>query len=468
MGFMRGTPVRQLSMLSSLSTEDLIPAGHPIRKIRVVVDTVLAEMDGRFEAMYSTQGRPSVPPEVLLKSTVLMAMYSMRSERAFCERLNYDMLFKWFLDLPIDAPSFDASTFSKNRQRLLGQNIADEFFAAVVRQAKLRRYMSSDHFSVDGTLLEAWASHKSFKPKNPDTDGDVGGPKGRNAEVGWHGQKRSNDTHESTTDPEAMLYRKSNNTAARLGYAGHILIEHRNGLIVDADLTTATGYAERDSAKTMLDRLPKRKRRRTVAGDKNYDTKAFVADVRAAGFAPHVAQNNTTAGQRSTGAPPDIPATNPANANANVSRKPSVGSNRWGRTEAQIHRTGPQPRLVQNVHRRLQPDLHHRTRLHSRRLMGIQPRPPPAGTSIGASDATSLRIAFSSSASTRSFFKRTFSPSSSLRRLSSSAFMPPYWDNHRAHVDSAIPNWRQTSSTDMSPAKSFWPSASFRMICSGV
>ena len=154
-------------MLSSLNTEDLIPAGHPIRKIRVEVDTVLAEMDGLFEAMYSTQGRPSVPPEVLLKSTVLMAMYSMRSERAFCERLNYDMLFKWFLDLPIDAPSFDASTFSKNRQRLLGQNIADEFFAAVVRQAKLRRYMSSDHFSVDGTLLEAWASHKSFKPKTP-------------------------------------------------------------------------------------------------------------------------------------------------------------------------------------------------------------------------------------------------------------------------------------------------------------
>ena len=149
-----------------MSTEDLIPAGHPIRKIRVVVDTVLAEMDGLFEAMYSTQGRPSVPPKVLLKSTVLMAMYSMRSERAFCERLNYDMLFKWFLDLPIDAPSFDASTFSKNWQRLLGQNIADEFFAAVVRQAKLARYMSSDHFSVDGTLLEAWASHKSINSQN--------------------------------------------------------------------------------------------------------------------------------------------------------------------------------------------------------------------------------------------------------------------------------------------------------------
>ena len=226
-----------------------------------------------------------------------MAMYSMRSERAFCERLNYDMLFKWFLDLPIDAPSFDASTFSKNRQRLLGHNIADEFFAAVVRQAKLRRYKSSDHFSVDGTLLEAWASHKSFKPKdpdnNPDPDSEGDSPKGRNVEAKWHGQKRSNDTHASTTDPEAMLYRKSNNTAATLCYAGHLLIEHRNGLITDADLTKATGYAEPDCAKTMLARLPKRKRRRTVAGDKNYDTKAFVADVRAAGFTPHVAQNTS-------------------------------------------------------------------------------------------------------------------------------------------------------------------------------
>jgi len=291
-GGMRGTPERQLSMLSSLSTEDLIPAEHPIRRIRVVVDTVLAEMDGSFDAMYAKSGRPSVPPEMLLKSTVLMAMYSMRSERAFCERLNYDMLFKWFLDLPIDAASFDASTFSKNRQRLLDQNIADEFFAAVVRQAKLRRYISSDHFSVDGTLLEAWASHKSFKPKDSEPESDEG-PKGRNAEVQWHGQKRSNDTHESTTDPEARLYRKSNNTAAQLCYAGHLLIEHRSALIVDADLTAATGFAERDCAADMLRRLPKSRRRRTVAGDKNYDTKGFVAEVRAAGFTPHVAQNNT-------------------------------------------------------------------------------------------------------------------------------------------------------------------------------
>lgn len=293
MGGMRGTPDRQLSMLSSLSTEDLIPAVHPIRRIRVVVDTVLADLDGVLAAMYPPTGRPSVPPEMLLKASVLMAMYSMRSERAFCERLNYDMLFKWFLDLPIDAASFDASTFSKNRQRLLDHDVADEFFAAVVRQAKLRRYMSSDHFSVDGTLLEAWASHKSFKPKDdPGNDGDAG-PKGRNTEVQWHGQKRSNDTHASTTDPDARLYRKSNNTPAQLCYAGHLLIEHRSALIVDADLTAATGFAERDCATDMLNRLPTSRRRRTVAGDKNYDTKNFVADAREAGFTPHVAQNNT-------------------------------------------------------------------------------------------------------------------------------------------------------------------------------
>ena len=289
-GGMRGTPDRQLAQLSSLSTEDLIPPDHPIRRIRVVVEAVLARMDGSFEAMHAKSGRPSVPPEMLLKASVLMAMYLMRSERAFCERLNYDMLFKWFLDLPIDAASFDASTCSKNRQQLLDQEIADEFLAAVVTQAKLRRYMSSDHFSVDATLLQAWASHKSFKPKHDTGSGD--GPNGRNAEVQWHGQKRS-ETHASTTDPDARLYRKSNNTAAMLCYAGHLLIEHRSALIVDADLTAATGFAERDCATDMLKRLPKSRRRRTVAGDKNYDTSKFVADVRAAGFTPHVAHNDT-------------------------------------------------------------------------------------------------------------------------------------------------------------------------------
>lgn len=285
---MRGNPDPQLAMLTTLSTEDLIPADHPIRKIRAVVDAVLAELDPIFESMYATGGRRSVPPEALLKATVLMAMYSIRSERAFCERLNYDLLFKWFLDMRIDEPAFDATTFSKNRKRLLEAEVADEFFEAVVRIAKLRRYVSSEHFSVDGTLLKAWASHKSFKPKDgPPSDP----PAGRNTEVGWHGEKRKNDTHESTTDPEARLYRKSNSTAATLCYSGHLLMENRSALIVDAELTFADGFAERATALEMLARLPKTKRRRTVAADKAYDTKGFVADARALGFTPHVAQN---------------------------------------------------------------------------------------------------------------------------------------------------------------------------------
>lgn len=261
----------------------------------MVVDAVLGELDPVFDGMYAAGGRASVPPETLLKATVLMAMYSIRSERAFCERLNYDLLFKWFLDMRIDQPAFDATTFSKNRQRLLDHQVADEFFAAVVRQAKLRRYISSDHFSVDGTLLAAWASHKSFKPKDGPPRSDP--PVGRNTDSDWRGQKRSNDTHASTTDPQARLYRKSNNTAATLCYLGHLLMENRNALIVDAELSTADGYAERATAIEMLTRLPKTKRRRTVAGDKGYDTKDFVAGVRQLGFTPHVAQHTT--GRRS-------------------------------------------------------------------------------------------------------------------------------------------------------------------------
>jgi transposase len=277
-------------MLLSLSTEELIPTDHPIRRIRKVVDTVLADLDGVFDVMYAAGGRPSVAPEALLKASVLMAMYSIRSERAFCERLNYDLLFKWFLDMRIDQPAFDASTFSKNRRRLLEHAVADEFFAAVVRQAKLRKYASSDHFSVDGTVLEAWASHKSFKPKQgPPPDR----PEGRNAESDFHGQKRSNETHESTTDPESRLYRKSAAAPAKLSFMGHTLMEHRNALLVDMELTTADGYAERDAAIEMLDRLPKRTRRRTIAADKAYDTRDFVARTRERGFTPHVAPNTT-------------------------------------------------------------------------------------------------------------------------------------------------------------------------------
>jgi len=290
---MRGTPDLQTTMLTGLSTESLIPADHPIRRIRQVVEAVLRELDREFTGMYAATGRPSVPPEVLLKSTVLMAMYSIRSERAFCERLNYDLLFKWFLDMKVDAPAFDATTFTKNRERLLQHEVADRFFAAVVEQAKLRRYVSSEHFSVDGTLLEAWASHKSFRPKDDQGGGKPPTGGGRNAEHNFHGERRSNATHQSTTDPEARMARKGNAVAAKLSYAGHMLMENRQALIVDMELTPATGYAERETALTLLDRLPKMARRRTVAGDKGFDSKDFVAGCRSRGFTPHVAQNTT-------------------------------------------------------------------------------------------------------------------------------------------------------------------------------
>src|SRR5438105_2143837 len=289
---MRGTTDLQVTMLSTLTSDSLIPPEHPIRRIKPIVEAVLAELEPEFDAMYAATGRQSVPPEQLLKATVLMALYSIRSERQFCERLRYDLLFKYFLDLNVDAEGFDHSTFSKNRERLLNQEIADRFFAAVVKQAHLRRYISGEHFSVDGTLLEAWASHKSFRPKD---DGGKGGPPppGRNAEVDYHGERRSNETHRSTTDPEARLARKGSSVAAKLSYAGHLLMEHRNALIADMELTAATGYAERDTALTLLRRLPQRARRRTVAGDKGFDTQDFIAGCRALGVTPHVAQNTT-------------------------------------------------------------------------------------------------------------------------------------------------------------------------------
>jgi IS5 family transposase len=199
------------------------------------------------------------------------------------------LLFKWFLDLPIDARAFDPTTFTKNRERLLSQEIADRFLAAVVAQARLRRYLSSQHFSVDGTLLEAWASHKSFKPK----DRPGGSGSGRNPDVDFPGQQRSNETHQSSTDPEARLARKSDGSPAKLAYAGHLLMEHRNALIVDMELTEATGYAERDAAIDMLARLPTRARRRTLAADKGYDAASFVTEVRDLGFTPHVAPNTS-------------------------------------------------------------------------------------------------------------------------------------------------------------------------------
>ena len=368
-GCMRGSTDPQLAMLTSLSTEDLIPADHPIRRIRVVVDAVLTELDPVFEQMYAAGGRRSVPPEMLLKSTVLMAMYSIRSERAFCERLNYDLLFKWFLDMRIDQPAFDATTFTKNRKRLLDHEVADEFFAAVVRQAKLRRYISSDHFSVDGTLLNAWASHKSFKPKDgPPSEP----PAGRNVEVQWHGEKRTNDTHASTTDPEARLYRKSHNTAATLCYAGHLLMEHRSALIVDAELTAADGYAERATALEMLERLPNVEA--ASHGRWRQELRHEGVRRRHPGARVHAARRPERERE------PAISDRRPNDQTCRASGEHAdpqtdrgtlrVDQDHRRRTQAPLHRPRTQPSLAQDHSRRLQPDPHHRPRHQTRLTTG--------------------------------------------------------------------------------------------------
>jgi len=286
---MRGKNVGQVTMLSALTPEQLVPQDHPIRRIKPVVEAALHELSPSFDAMYSERGRVSVPPETLLKSSLLMALYTVRSERQFCERLRYDLLFKWFLDLNVEDEGFDHSTFSKNRQRLLEHEVAGQFFAAVVEQARLRRYVSDDHFTVDGTLLEAWASVKSFKPK----DGGPSSGGGRNPDVDFHGQKRSNATHQSTTDSEARLARKGNSQEAKLAYGAHVLMENRHGLVVDMELTAATGYGERETALVLLGRRKGRRRRATVGADKGYDTRDFVAGCRAQGVTPHLARHTT-------------------------------------------------------------------------------------------------------------------------------------------------------------------------------
>jgi transposase len=290
---MRGLVDAQTTMWCSVSTEDLVPADHPIRRIKPIVDAILTRLEPTFNAMYSAVGRPSIPPEHLLKASVLMAMYSLRSERQFCERLRYDMLFRWFLDMGIDDECFVATTFSKNRERLLGQEVADKFLAATVEEARLRGYVSDEHFTADGSLLEAWASTKSFRPRQ-----QPGGPGGRNPDVNFRGQARRNATHVSSTDPEARLARKSGGQPAKLSFTDHVLMENRHGLIVGCELTEATGRAERDMAMELLGRLPGAGvRPRTLGVDKGYDSAEFVAGCRQLQVTPHVAQNQS--GRRS-------------------------------------------------------------------------------------------------------------------------------------------------------------------------
>ena len=283
---MRGKVEKQITMLSSLTPDQLIPQDHPIRHIKPIVDNALNELSPMFNRMYAEMGRPSIPPEHLLKSCLLIAFYSIRSERQFCERLQYDLLFKWFLGLNIMDPAFDASTFSKNKQRLLDHRVAHEFLGAVVAEARRRKLLSEDHFTVDGTLLEAWASLKSFRPKDGD-DVTVAGEK--NPGVDFHGEHRTNATHESTTDPEARLAKKGAGKEAKLCFAGHVLMENRTGLVVDVVVTRATGIAERETALDMLEKVPG-SQRITVGADKGYDTRDFVTTCREMNVTPHVAR----------------------------------------------------------------------------------------------------------------------------------------------------------------------------------
>ena len=282
---MRGRLENQIVMLSALTPEQLVPQDHPIRRIKPIVDQALKDMSPTFNRMYADLGRPSIPPEHLLKACLLIALYSIRSERQFCERLQYDLLFKWFLDLNIMDPAFDASSFSKNKERLLEHQVARKFLSAVIKDARRRKLLSEDHFTVDGTLLEAWASFKSFRPK--DGEGTPGSGE-NNPSVDFHGEHRTNETHQSTTDPEARLARKGAGKEARLCLAGHVLMENRTGLVVDVTITQATGTAERDTALDMLEKIPG-KRRITLGSDKGYDTQDFVTACREMNVTPHVA-----------------------------------------------------------------------------------------------------------------------------------------------------------------------------------
>lgn len=288
---MRGNAEMQVTMLSAITADQLVPGDHPIRQIKPIVENALRELSPRFARMYAETGRPSIPPERLLKACLLIALYSVRSERQFCERLQYDLLFKWFLDLNIMAPAFDASTFSKNRARLLEHDVARELLTEVIEEAQHRRLLSEDHFTVDGTLLEAWASLKSFRRKDGGGDGPQSGEK--NPSVDFHGEQRTNDTHQSTTDQEARLAKKGRGKEAKLCFTGHVLMENRNGMVVDVSLTQATGTAERDAALDMLEGVPG-SRRVTVGADKGYDSLDFVTMCRRMNITPHVARRETS------------------------------------------------------------------------------------------------------------------------------------------------------------------------------
>jgi transposase len=291
---MRGADDQSGSMFSYISPEHRVPTDHPLRAVRRITDRALERLSPRLGTLYVNFGRPSIPPEKLLRALLLQALYTIRSERQLMEQLDYNILFRWFVGLGLDDAVWSPTTFTKNRDRLLKGDIAQAFFEAVLRHADTARLLSDEHFTVDGTLLEAWASHKSFRPRDEEPRSGAGG----NPTVNFRGQRRTNDTHHSTTDPDARLFKKAVGQPARLGYLGHVLMEHRSGLIVQTIVTPATGHAERDAALVMVQAVPGR-HRITVAGDKYYDTRDVVRELRGMGATPHVAQNAKPGWRRS-------------------------------------------------------------------------------------------------------------------------------------------------------------------------
>jgi transposase len=291
---MRGTDGMQEALFTVAKLEDFVPADHPLRPIRLLVNEALTRLNGLFNTIYADSGRASIAPEKLLRAMLVQVFFSVRSERQLMEQVRYNLLYRWFIGLAIDDEVWDHSSFSKNRDRLLEHAVVEYFFTEVMVLADKRKLLSKEHFSVDGTLIQAWASHKSFVRKDGRSD-DANGGGGRNAQADWKGKPRSNDTHASTTDPDARLFRKSHNTAAIMAFQGHVLMENRSGLVVCAVVTHADGLGERAAALTMLDTLPGR-RPRTIAADKAYDTRDFIDACRQRRVTPHVAANDTRIG----------------------------------------------------------------------------------------------------------------------------------------------------------------------------
>jgi transposase len=292
---MRGPDAMQESLFTVAKLDDFVPTDHPLRAIRVLVSDALEAMNTRFNGVCANTGRDSIAPEKLIRALLLHVFYSIRSERQPCEQLRYNLLFRWFVGAALDDPIWDHSTFSKNRDRLLAHQVVEGFLAEVLRLADSRGLLSKEYFSVDGTLIQAWASQKSFRPKDGGDDHRLGGG-GRNAQADWKGQPRSSDPHASTTDPDARNYRRSHNAAALLCYQGHALTENRDGLVVSAVVSHADGFGRRKAALAMLDAMPSMTGRRSVGADKAYDTTDFVDGCRARKITPHVAANGTRRG----------------------------------------------------------------------------------------------------------------------------------------------------------------------------